>query len=392
VIFDIFSELQRPGARASQDFRAVYSEAIEQAELADVLGFGCWWAVEHHGTPEFSLSSVPEMILLAIAQKTERLRLGHAAVLAPFKINHPLRVAERAAFIDVMSNGRMELGLARAGGSEWETFGVESERTRAEITEAFHMIPRMWREDPFKWESELISIPERHIVPRPVQEPHPRMWATAASPDGFEFAGRLGVGVLATGFMTPFSVIQGMLDRYAKGLAECRPSGERINDQRTLFTFLHVAETREEVIRSGALEAALWFMNEAPKVFRNSRQVWLDMVRGTPAESGVDMAAAVDGPEPDAMDIDDPHPVVRLLNRAEAGVAIDPEEIYDAFLEIDGVIIGDIEVCRRKIELHTRLGIDRLGCFAQFGALTHEPVMKSLRIAGEVLLPEFSKT
>ena len=97
MIFDIFSELQRPGALASQDFRAVYTEAIEQAQLADELGFGCWWAVEHHGTPEFSLSSVPEMMLLAIAQKTERIRLGHAAVLAPFKINHPLRVAERAA-------------------------------------------------------------------------------------------------------------------------------------------------------------------------------------------------------------------------------------------------------------------------------------------------------
>jgi alkanesulfonate monooxygenase SsuD/methylene tetrahydromethanopterin reductase-like flavin-dependent oxidoreductase (luciferase family) len=390
VIFDIFSELQRPGAQSAQDFRAAYTEAIEQAQFADELGFGCWWAVEHHGTPEFSLSSVPEMMLLAIAQKTERIRLGHAAVLAPFNINHPLRVAERAAFIDVMSNGRMELGLARAGGAEWETFGVDAERTRAEVAEAFHMIPRMWRDVPFKWESDLITIPERHVVPRPIQNPHPRLWATASSPEGFEATGRLGVGLLMTGFMVPFPALKMLLACYDKGLAQCKPAGEFVNDQRTLFTFLHVGETRQEVVKSGALEAALWFMNEAPKVFGNSRSVWMDMVRGTPGKSGVDMAAAVD--EEPALDIDDPHTIVRLLNRAEAGVSIDPEEIYDAFLEVDGMIIGDIDVCRRKIELHKDLGIDRLGCFTQFGSLEHEPIMKSMRIAGEVLLPEFAET
>lgn len=388
MIFDIFSELQRPDAREAEDFQAVYAEALDQARLADQLGFGCWWAVEHHGTPQFSLSSVPEMMLLAIAQNTERIRLGHAAVLAPFNINHPLRVAERAAFLDVLSGGRLELGLARAGGAEWETFGVDPDRTRAELTEAFHMIPRMWREDPFKWESELITIPERHIVPRPLQQPHPRLWATAASPEGFELTGNLGVGVLATGFMTPFDTLKTLFACYDKGLESCRPAGEFINNQRTLFTFFHVAETQKQVIESGALEAALWFMNEAPRVFRNSRKTWLELIRGTPREYGVDLARAIESAEA-ADDLDDPTPVIRLLNRHEAGLPLDPEEIYDAFLDVESVIIGDIDVCRRKIAAHLELGIDRLGCFAQFGALTHEPVMRSLRIAGEVLLPEF---
>ncbi|MCE2391225.1 MAG: LLM class flavin-dependent oxidoreductase, partial [Proteobacteria bacterium] len=121
MILDLFSELQYPGAKTPDDFRNAYTEALAQAELADELGFGCWWAVEHHGTPAFSLSSTPEMMLLAIAQKTRRIRLGHAAVLAPFHINHPLRVAERAAFLDLMSGGRLQRGLARAGGAEWET-------------------------------------------------------------------------------------------------------------------------------------------------------------------------------------------------------------------------------------------------------------------------------
>ena len=386
MILDLFSELQYPGAKTPDDFRNAYTEALAQAELADELGFGCWWAVEHHGTPAFSLSSTPEMMLLAIAQKTRRIRLGHAAVLAPFHINHP----ERAAFLDLMSGGRLELGLARAGGAEWETFGVDDSRTREQLSEAFHMIPRMWREEVFQWESDTITIPERSVVPRPLQQPHPPLWATAASEEGFELAGRLGVGVLAIGLMTPLEITASMFEAYGRGLADCRPAGEFANAQRALFTFFHCGETREQVIHSGAPEAILWFMNEAPRVFRNSRALWLDLIRGEAwSGKGVDLAAAVPNSEPPD-DLDDPHPVVRLLNRQEAGLSIDPEEAYEALEPIEGVILGDIDVCRRKLARHAEIGcIDRLGLLMQFGALGHEHVMRSLRIAGEVLLPEF---
>ena len=78
---------------------------IEQAKLADALGFGCWWNVEHHGAPGFSYSSAPEMMPVLLSQHTERLRFGHSGILAPFRINHPLRVAERAAFADIASGG-----------------------------------------------------------------------------------------------------------------------------------------------------------------------------------------------------------------------------------------------------------------------------------------------
>ena len=389
MILDIFSELQRPGAVTPTDFRDAYDEALAQAVLADELGFGCWWAVEHHGTPVFSLSSTPEMMLVAIAQKTQGIRLGHAAVLAPFRINHPLRVAERAAFLDLVSDGRVELGLARAGGSEWETFGVDPDRSRAELSEAFHMIPRMWREDSFKWESELIRIPERRVVPKPMQDPHPPLWATAASQEGFEHAGRMGVGVLGTGFMTPLDVSASMFEAYDRGLEDCEPAAAFVNAQRALFTFFHCGESRRQVIESGAPEAVLWFMNEAPRVFGNSRQLWLDLIRGEAwNHAGVDLARAVN--EAEGMDdLDDPHPVVRLLNRHEAGLPIDPEEAYDALEAIDGVILGDVDLCRKKLRRHGELNIDRLGLFTQFGALGHEAVMRSMRIAGEELLPEF---
>ena len=95
---------------------------------------------------------------------------------------------------------------------------------------------------------------------------------------------------------------------------------EVVNTQRTLFTFFHVGETRRQVVESGALEAALWFMNEAPRVFRAPRQSWLDLIRGNLPEGvtfrSVDEPAAFRG----EMDLDDPVPVIRLMNRMEAGL------------------------------------------------------------------------
>ncbi|HPG27283.1 MAG TPA: LLM class flavin-dependent oxidoreductase, partial [Myxococcota bacterium] len=153
MILDIFSELQRARPSNEGHERRLLADAIEQARLADELGYGCWWNVEHHGAPEFSYSSAPEMMPVLLSQHTKRLRFGHSGILAPFAINHPVRVAERAAFADLASGGRLELGLARSGGAEWETFGVDPETSRAQLREALHIVPRVWTDDRFSWKS-----------------------------------------------------------------------------------------------------------------------------------------------------------------------------------------------------------------------------------------------
>ena len=117
--FDIFCEIQKAKPWVADQERVLFEETLAQARLADELGFRCWWEVEHHGAAEFSWSSAPEVFLTYLSQHTRRIHLGHAGVLAPFRINHPLRVAERAAMLDVISGGRLELGLARSGGNEF---------------------------------------------------------------------------------------------------------------------------------------------------------------------------------------------------------------------------------------------------------------------------------
>ena len=217
MIVDIFSELQRAHPMEAGGEHRIVADAIEQAKLADACGYGCWWNVEHHGATEFSYSSAPELMPVLLSQHTERLRFGHSGILAPFRINHPLRVAERVAFADQASGGRLEVGLARSGGNEWDTFGVDPDTSRDQLREALHMLPRMWTESSFKWESELLTIPERNVVPKPVQDPHPPLWQTCTSPESFEMAGELGVGALATTLLSPLDSLRELLRLLREG-------------------------------------------------------------------------------------------------------------------------------------------------------------------------------
>ncbi|MCA9504362.1 MAG: LLM class flavin-dependent oxidoreductase [Myxococcales bacterium] len=388
MILDIFSELQRARPSNEGHERRLLADAIEQARLADELGYGCWWNVEHHGAPEFSYSSAPEMMPVLLSQHTKRLRFGHSGILAPFAINHPVRVAERAAFADLASGGRLELGLARSGGAEWETFGVDPETSRAQLREALHIVPRVWTDDRFSWKSDLIEVPEREVVPKPLQKPHPPLWQTCTSPESFEMAGELGVGALATTLFSPLDSLRLLFDHHAKGHERLAPCSQVVNRQRAVFTFMHCCETRKEAIESRAAEHALWFVNAAPRVFQVPRNIWIDAIRGDLQDNAPAATAALSSPEalPTDADLDDPHPVVRLLNRQARGLPLDPVEAFEVLEPVESVVIGDVDSCRRKLDGYRSLGVDRLMCLMQFGALPQERILASIRTAGEAFL------
>jgi alkanesulfonate monooxygenase SsuD/methylene tetrahydromethanopterin reductase-like flavin-dependent oxidoreductase (luciferase family) len=394
VILDIFSELQKAKPWQPGHEQRLLQEAVEQAKLADRLGYGCWWNVEHHGATEFSYSSAPELMPVLLSQHTEHIRFGHSGILAPFRINHPVRVAERAAFIDLVSGGRLELGLARSGGTEWETFGVDPETSRDQLREALHMIPKMWTESPFEWQSEHLHVPRRDIVPKPLQQPHPPLWQTCTSPESFQMAGELGVGALATTLLSPLESLRTLLGHHRTGLASCRPCSLVVNEQQAVFTFVHCARSRAEAIESRAGEAALWFVNAAPRVFQVPRSIWIDAIRGQlqAGDPAATRALAAPEAEPPDDDLDDPVPVIRLLNRQRAGQALDPEEVYEVLDGVESVVIGDPDRCRDKMQRYRELGIQRLMCLMQFGALPHERVMESIRLVGENVAPALADT
>ncbi len=390
---DIFSELQRADPPNPAWERQVYFDAFEQARLADELGFGCWWTVEHHGATEFSYSSVPEMMLGVIAQQTQHIHLGHSGVLAPFEINHPVRVAERAAFLDMISGGRMELGLARSGGTEWDAFGVNPDLSRDQLRLALQLIPQMWTQETFKSDHPLLKVPERTVLPKPVQDPHPPLWQTCTSSDSFRMAGELGVGVLATTLFAPLDSLGAMLQEYDEAVENAQPAGLFVNRQKAVFTFMHCAENREQVIESRAAESALWFLNAAPKVFQVPRDIWIDAIRGDVLSDDPRASQSVDVSEIQGeIDLNDPVPVIRLLNRQLVGETIDPEEALEVLEAIESVVIGDVDTCRRKIQRYQSIGVDRLMCLMSFGFVSQEHVLRSMRMTGKYLIPELCGT
>jgi hypothetical protein len=173
------------------------------------------------------------------------------------------------------------------------------------------------------------------------------------------------------------------------------PAGQFVNDQRALFTFFHCAQSRKEAIASGAAEAALWFMNMQPSVYSVRRTDWIESIRAQSVTwvDGRNQVLAPGEAQPAfELDRNDPVPVIALMNRQMAGEKIDPVEAYEALEPYDAVIIGDAESCLKKLRRLEELGVDRLMCLMQMGSIPHEVVMRSIRDAGELLIPEVGRT
>ena len=180
----------------------IYAQELELAVRADAAGFGYCWMSEHHFLYEYCHSSSPEMQLAAIAARTKNIRIGHAIVDLQQQINHPIRVAERVATLDLISNGRVEFGSGKGSGpNEWVGFhGVPMDQGVAKDVwvEALNCILKIWAQEEFEgWEGEHITIPgPRFVVPHPVQKPHPPLWMACTNPGTSKEAGERGVGAL----------------------------------------------------------------------------------------------------------------------------------------------------------------------------------------------------
>src|SRR5947207_12313184 len=178
----LFNEHQLARSGGGIDEGRLLADALEQVELADRLGFDCAWEVEHHFLEEYSHSSAPEVFLAAASQRTSRIRLGHGIVQAPSAVNHPARVAERVATLDLVSGGRVEFGTGE-GSSQAELggFGVDRDLKREQWGEALDAVPRLFVEVPFAgYHGRWIDTPPRNVVPKPKQKPHPPLWVACS--------------------------------------------------------------------------------------------------------------------------------------------------------------------------------------------------------------------
>ena len=254
VKFGTFYEHQLPRPWEEGDEQRLVQESLEQVELADRLGIEYAWEVEHHFLEEYSHSSAPEVFLAACSQRTKNIRLGHGIVLMPVNYNHPARVAERIATLDLVSNGRVEFGTGESSAIlELEGFDVSVEDKRDQWFETVEQCANMMAMDPYPgFEGRFFSMPCRSVVPKPVQRPHPPLWVACSNRETIKLAARLGMGALTFAFVDQTEA-RAWVDAYYRILKEeCVPIGHAVNANIAMVTGFSCHEDAAEAHRRGA--------------------------------------------------------------------------------------------------------------------------------------------
>ncbi len=350
-----------------------FEQDLEMGVAAEAAGFDSFWAPEHHFLEEYSHNAASHLTCLALGMRTRRIRLVTGIFNLCSPINHPVRVAEQIAMIDIYTKGRIELGTGRGSGStEVNGFGLTNDDTRGHWEEAIRAIPQMWTRNLFAWEGEHFSIPERNVLPKPVQKPHPPLWVTATNPDTVERAGRMGLGVACFSFQSP-SALEPLVERYKRAIARAEPVGEFVHDRFLTIAPLLCLESGDEAREWHARRADLTTAHFA---------VYFDTIP--------DFAARLRGEKK-------PIPQRRLRELIEQAkidpdlappfpaAAEDPERLIAS-----GLCVGDPEDVARAIQSYADVGVDELGLIPRTSWIEpQELVLRSVATTGRAVIPRF---
>ena len=218
------------------------------------------WEVEHHFLEEYSHSSAPEVFLGAVSQRTKNIRLGHGIVQTPPLFNHPARVAERVAMLDLVSNGRADFGSGESSSeAELGGFQIDPTEKRAMWEEGLRVALRCLTETPFTGhQGDFVTMPPRNVVPKPVQKPHPPVWVAASRRETIHLAAEHGIGALAFAFINPEEAVHWINDYYTTLASDCVPIGDAVNPNVACVTTFMCHENEDEAMRRG-LEGANFF-------------------------------------------------------------------------------------------------------------------------------------
>lgn len=364
--FGLLFELE-PGPEPWTDEREydVYHEALEQVILGEELGWDYAWAVEHHFLTGYSSSSAPETFLAWAAGKTDRIRLGHGVIQLAKGINHIVRTAERTAALDIICDGRLDVGSGRGfTAEEVEAFGIDPADTRPLQEHGMRALPQMWTSGVVEFDDEFYQVPRRRLHPRPIQKPHPPLWMAVTQPASWTLAGELGAGVLAFGFATPGELAPAMASYRAGAAVAPRPYGV-VNNQIAFAVTMYCAPTDDE-----ALEAA------APAIL-----FWMECNYGYVKQWSKSDAKDYEFYKLVGTDIID---LPELSEDEKKGLSPQAQVIKQG-VKANLFCVGSPETCRRVVQYYADAGVDQLIVLSQLGALANNQIQDSMRLfAAEV--------
>ena len=348
--FGIFYEHQIPRPWNDGDELKLYQDALDQVELADQLGYDYVWEVEHHFLEEYSHSSAPEVFLAACSQRTKQIRLGHGIVLMPPAYNHPARVAERIATLDLVSNGRVEWGTGESASHiELGGFGVEPEQKREMWEECTREAAKMMVQTPYAgFEGKYFSMPPRNVLPKPVQKPHPPIWVACPSRDTMRYAARNGMGALTFAFVHPDDAKFWVEEYYEIAEKECQPIGQAVNLSVAMVSGFSCHEDEEVAIERG-LDGLRFFTH------------------------GLSHYYVVGSHVPGYTDVWESFQAVPEQPREARGGIGTPDQLREHLLKYE------------------EIGVDQVVFIQQAGRNRHEDICESLELLASRVMPEFKE-
>jgi alkanesulfonate monooxygenase SsuD/methylene tetrahydromethanopterin reductase-like flavin-dependent oxidoreductase (luciferase family)/putative sterol carrier protein len=372
--FGIFYEHQIPRPWGDDGEQRLMQDALEQIELADRVGLDSVWEVEHHFLEEYSHSSASGVFLGAASQRTKRIRLGFGILPLPPGYQHPARVAETAAMLDLVSGGRVELGTGEtSSGAELEGFGVDRETKRAQWEELLPVVARMMVEEPFAGaDGHFLTMPPRNVVPKPVQKPHPPLWVACSRRETIRLAAQKGVGALSFSFVEPEEA-KAWVDEYHAIIESerCMPGGFAVNPQVACVLPMMCAPDEAQAIERG-IDGAHFFGYSLAHyyVFGDHRPGRTNVYEEFLARRDeVGFARSI-------ITADAAPLGVRVLQQGLGslrGAIGSPEQVRD--------------LCRR----YEAAGVDQLIFLMQAGRNAHEHICESIELFASEVMPEFAQ-
>ncbi|MDQ8702511.1 LLM class flavin-dependent oxidoreductase [Streptomyces sp. LHD-70] len=344
--FSLFVHMERWDEEVSH--RQLFENLSELALMAEAGGFGTVWIGEHHAM-EYTISPSPMPLLAHLAAKTSTIRLGAGTIIAPFW--HPVRAAGECALLDVISNGRMEVGLAR-GAYQFEfdrlADGLSARDGGKHLRELVPAVRALWQGD-YAHDGEIWKFPTSTSVPKPVQQPTPPMWIAARDPDSHDFAVAQGCNVMVTPLMKGDEEVADLKGKFDTAVAN-HPEVARPDLMVLRHTHVHSPDEPE-----GWRPAA-----EAINRFYRTFDAWFG-----------NKNAPVDG-------FLQPSPESKFADRPEFA----PEALHKT------AMIGTPDEVVQRLRAYEEMGIDEYSFWIDTG-LPHEEKVKSLELFIKEVMPAF---
>jgi alkanesulfonate monooxygenase SsuD/methylene tetrahydromethanopterin reductase-like flavin-dependent oxidoreductase (luciferase family) len=368
VQFALFYEIPVPRPWTPESEHLAYKNTLEQAVAGEQFGWDAFWTVEHHFLSEYSHCSNPEVLYGAIAALTSRMRLGYGVRLMPKPYNHPVRSAESAAVLDLLSDGRVDFGTGRSSTrAELEGFGIDPSETREMWKEAIGHIVDCWTNDEVELNGKYWQLPKRRVHPKPLQSPHPPIYGATSSEEGHQQVGELGLGLCSFAVGIPPEQIKQKIDIYRTAVNACtEPLGRFVNNRAATFSMALCAPTRDEAW-ANARKSFEWYPKYGARLIASVAE-WM-------AETNQDLGNY--GYTADLKAID------------EAG-ALDLLTL-EYLTEAGACVLGTPDDCVKMCEAYEAAGVDLLLCLVNPYEISHEAVMQTIELMGKEVIPHFRK-